>query len=121
MLLCSNCPNEFVQGKACEICSKLFCSLHQFDTCVFCGGKLKQIHNEVEEELRVNWLTIEGNKQIGIMGLDFLPSYIMKIWSTIRLQNIQIKIIVFDSKENSNKFEKALKLKIWVTIFRQRK
>ena len=103
MLLCSICPKEFAQGQVCEDCSKLFCTLHQLDSCVFCGGKLKHIRNDVEKvgDLNVNWLIIDGDGQVGVAGLDFLPSYIMKIWSNIRFLDSQLKVVVFDSKEGS--------------------
>jgi len=75
------------------------------------------MQNDVERvgDLNVNWLIIDGNGQVGVAGLDFLPSYIMKIWSNIRFLDSQLKVVVFDSKERSIKFEKALCLKHGLT------
>ena len=109
MLQCSSCPNEFVQGQVCDKCSKLFCAEHKLDSCAFCGGKLRHVHNEVEKygEIEINWLAIDDNLQVGTVGLNSLPAYTMEILSNIRLSNSQLRVILFDSKERSIKFEKA--------------
>jgi hypothetical protein len=115
--MCSNCSKEFKQGRVCEACSKLICNDHEVDSCVFCGGNLKLTHIEVEKagELDVNWLIIDGTRQAGIVGFDFLPSYFMTIWSNIRLADSQLKVIMFPSKKTSIEYEKELYLKNGLT------
>jgi hypothetical protein len=110
MLLCSKCPKEFVQGYICKDCSKLFCSQHQLDSCAFCGGKLEFVKNEIERigVLEVNWLVFNGSKRVGVVGINFLPSYTMKIESADSSLNSGLKIVLFDSKEKSIEFEKAI-------------
>jgi hypothetical protein len=103
MLICSDCPKEFVQGQVCEDCSKLLCIDHKLDSCIFCGGQLKYVKNEVEKigKLDINWLIIDGKRQLGVAGLGFLPAYAMKIWLNVRFSNSQLRVILFDSKERS--------------------
>ncbi len=59
-------------------------------------------------QLDINWLTIEDSKQVGAVGTRVLPSYFVKIWSTIQFANSQINVILLDSKKTSVEFEKLL-------------
>jgi hypothetical protein len=108
--MCSNCPNEFRQGKACNECSKLFCKDHELNTCPFCGGELRAVSIDVEKKgiLEIDWLVIEGTKLLAVTEVNLLPSYFMKLWVNLRIANSPVIIVLFATKQKSIEFEKIL-------------
>jgi len=78
--------------------------------CPFCGGFLEELSIETERlrKTSIQWLNYDGSRNLGIAGLDRLPSYTINVMRKIAKGNRRLKVILFPSKADSIEYEKAI-------------
>ena len=110
MLLCSNCPDEFTEGQVCVKCSRLFCAKHEITSCPFCNGSIEKLSVDTEksDKFIVQWLVFRGQKNLGVVQIEKLPSYTINVMKKMSLSNRNLKTIFFPSKADSVDYERII-------------
>lgn len=102
MVICSQCGKNIDNGYFCEDCQKFYCGDHS--NCHICGKPSDFIiTTEVYLNGEVNWITSQNNL-LGLSGFElYIPFDFIKLFKNI--SDKEIKIIIFDSKLNSNNYK----------------